>query len=84
MSLKDWFTAQVGKERKFLTLFSIGATLFFAGAGTMIFADTRLIPSLEQELVTLAGLIAAVVGISMSAISYIILTFLRLFSQPNQ
>lgn len=83
MSVKEWCLSQVGKERKFLTLFSIGASLFFAGAGLMIFADNRMTPSLDQELVTLAGLVASILGITAAAIGYITLTLLRLFSRPN-
>jgi len=81
--LQNWFETQEGRERHYLTRFSIGATLFFAGAGLMLFADGRITPSVTQELVALLGLMSAVFGALTSASAYIILTLLRLFREPN-
>jgi len=83
MPLKEWISSKQGKERRYLTRFSIGATLFFAGAGTMLFADNRISPSLTQEVVTLIGLAIATSGALMSLAAYIMLTLLRLFSDTR-
>jgi len=79
MSLKHWIHARKGKERRYLTIFSIGATLFFAGAGAMLVADNRIAPSLLQEVITLIGLLSAGTGACFAAFAYIMLTLLRLF-----
>ena len=83
MPLKEWISSKQGKERRYLTRFSIGATLFFAGAGAMLFADNRISPSLAQEFVTLVGLAIATSGALMSLAAYIMLTLLRLFSDTR-
>ncbi len=83
MPLKEWISSKQGKERRYLTRFSIGATLFFAGAGAMLFADNRISPSLTQEVVTLVGLAIATSGAIMSLAAYIMLTLLRLFSDTR-
>ncbi|TPD54859.1 MAG: hypothetical protein C9355_06260 [Thalassolituus maritimus] len=83
MALKEWIIAKQGKERRYLTRFSIGATLFFAGAGAMLFADNRISPSLAQEVVTLIGLTTAASGALISLSAYIMLTLLRLFSDTR-
>ena len=79
MHFREWCKSQAGKERRFLTLFSTGASLFFAGSGLMIYADTGITPSIEQELVTLTGLITGIIGGGLASIGYIILTLIRLF-----
>lgn len=79
MTIRTWIEQQQGKERRYLTWFSIGATLFFAGTGIMLFADQRLIPSLTQELVVLAGLCLAIAGALTAACGYLMLTLLRVF-----
>ncbi|MAE34005.1 MAG: hypothetical protein CMH97_01915 [Oceanospirillaceae bacterium] len=83
MPLKEWISSKQGKERRYLTRFSIGATLFFAGSGAMLFADNRISPSLTQEVVTLVGLAIATSGAIMSLAAYIMLTLLRLFSDTR-
>ncbi|MAQ99117.1 MAG: hypothetical protein CMI00_01095 [Oceanospirillaceae bacterium] len=82
MSLKTWCEAQIGKEKRFLTWFSVGATLFFAGAGVMLLAEYRIVPSLGQELVALAGVILAGLGVLLALYGYIMLMLLRLFGPP--
>ena len=77
--LTRWIEARQGRERHYLTRFSIGATLFFAGVGLMLFAEQRIPPSLMQEVLTLVGLLLAGAGASLAASAYIILTLLRLF-----
>lgn len=77
--LMRWIEARQGRERHYLTRFSIGATLFFAGVGIMLFADQRISPSLMQEVLTLIGLLLAGAGAVLAAFAYITLTLLRLF-----
>ncbi len=78
-ALKDWCAAQAGRERRFLTWFATGATLFFAGAGLMLLAEHRITPSLLQELVALAGLVLSAGGVLAAVYGYLMLMILRLF-----
>ena len=68
---------QADKQQENLRLFVIGAALFFAGTGLIIYADNAITPSLSQESVTLAGVIIAALGIATAAIGYIALSVLR-------
>lgn len=77
--LTRWIEVRQGRERHYLTRFSTGATLFFAGVGIMLFADQRISPSLMQEVLTLIGLLLAGAGAGLAAFAYITLTLLRLF-----
>lgn len=79
MSWRQWISAQAGNERRYLTFFSIGASLFFAGAGLILLANKRIAPSFEQETVALIGLLCAGTGAVLASIGYIMLTILRLF-----
>lgn len=83
MSIRSWGQAQVGKERRFLTWFSAGATLFFAGAALMLLAGHRIAPSLLQELVALVGVLLAALGGCAAAYGYLMLMIARLFGPPR-
>lgn len=83
MSWRQWISTQANKERRYLTFFSIGATLFFAGAGIILLANKRIMPSFEQEAVAMAGLLFAATGALLASIGYIMLTILRLFRDPT-
>lgn len=79
MSWRQWISTQAGNERRYLTLFSLGATLFFAGAGLILLANKRIAPSFEQEAVAMIGLLCAGAGVLIASFGYITLTILRLF-----
>jgi|ETN07SMinimDraft_1059922.scaffolds.fasta_scaffold103234_2 nitrate reductase gamma subunit len=83
MSWRQWVSTQAGNERRYLTFFSIGATLFFAGAGLILLANKRIAPSFEQEAVAMTGLLCAGAGALLASIGYIMLTILRLFRDPT-
>ena len=84
MSFRSWGQSQVGKERHFLTWFSAGATLFFAGAALMLLAGHRISPSLTQELVALTGVLVSGSGACVAAYGYFMLMVARLFAPPRE
>ena len=75
--VKSFLLKQADKQQENLRLFVIGAALFFAGTGLIIYADNAIAPSLSQESVTLAGVVVAALGIATAAIGYISLSVLR-------
>jgi len=82
MSLKQWFATQVLHERRYLTRFAIGATLFFAGAGGLLYAEHLIVPSVLQEVIALISLIICAAGGLAAASGYIMLLLIRLFRSP--
>lgn len=75
--IKAFLLKQADKQQENLRLFVIGAALFFAGTGLIIYADNAITPSLSQESVALAGTVVAALGIATAAIGYIALSVLR-------
>jgi uncharacterized membrane protein YraQ (UPF0718 family) len=66
-----------GTPFQHLVMFGIGCLLFFCGMGLLFFANARLLPSLNQELVALAALSIAATGALLAAFGYIALSLIR-------
>lgn len=77
-AIRHWLYKRASKDRENLRLFVLGAFAFFAGLGIVIFADRFLLPSLGQEVLTLAGLVVAGAGGLCAALGYIALSILRI------
>ncbi|WP_370314814.1 hypothetical protein [Thalassolituus sp.] len=82
MSLKTWINQRAMHERRYLTRFAIGATLFFGGAGGMLYAEHLILPSLQQEIVALIALLISGAGALAAASGYIMLLLIRIFRAP--
>ncbi|MCY0964879.1 hypothetical protein [Parathalassolituus penaei] len=67
-----------GTPRQHMAIFTSGTLLFFIGMGILYFANSRLTPSLGQELVALLALAIAGMGALLAAIGYIALSLLRI------
>lgn len=66
-----------GTPRQHMAIFISGAMIFFVGMALLYFANSRLQPSLGQELVALLALAIAGMGALLAAIGYIALSLLR-------
>jgi hypothetical protein len=73
-----WLQKRAEQDRENLRLFVFGAAAFFAGLGIILMAQKYLLPSLAQEIVSLAGLILAAMGALSAALGYIALSILRI------
>lgn len=82
MSFRKWLQPRLAQDRRYLTRFAAGATLFFGGAGLMLFAEHQISPSIGQELVALAGLLICAGGALTAASGYIMLLLIRIFRNP--
>lgn len=60
-----------------LKLYGIGAGLFFIGLGAIIYADRVLQPSVQQEVVTLTGLVLGGLGFSIAMGGQVLLILSR-------
>lgn len=78
LSFRRWLRQRASKDRENLRLFVLGATAFFVGLGIVVFADRLLLPSLTQEILSLAGLALAVAGGISATLGYLALSILRL------
>ncbi|QQD23229.1 hypothetical protein GJQ55_01515 [Venatoribacter cucullus] len=78
--LRQWLLQRAEKERENLRLFVLGAAIFFAGMGLIVLAQKWFLPSLQQELVSLLGLVLAVGGGVCAALGYIALSVLRILT----
>lgn len=66
-----------GSPIQHLSFFVGGAVLFFCGIAALYMANSRLQPSLDQELVALGGLLVAGIGALLAAFGYIGLSLIR-------
>jgi uncharacterized protein YjeT (DUF2065 family) len=57
LTMKKWLTTLIDNPRKTLRLFALGAVLFVVGVGCIQWANYQIAPSLQQEIVALAGLL---------------------------
>lgn len=78
--LRQWLQLRAQKERENLRLFVLGAAIFFAGMGLIVLAQKWFLPSLQQELVSLLGLVLAVGGGVCATLGYIALSVLRILT----
>ncbi|WP_221797671.1 hypothetical protein [Oceanobacter mangrovi] len=78
-----WLQQRSLKDRQNLGLFVVGAVIFFCGGGLIYVANLRMEPSIQQELVVLAGLVIGATGAIIAALGYIALSVLRLI-RPRQ
>lgn len=78
--VRQWLVERAGKDRENLRLFVTGAALFFAGMGLIVMAQKWLLPSLQQELVSLLGLALAIAGGVCATLGYIALSVLRIMT----
>lgn len=74
----SWLKQRSQDDRGNLRLFVIGAALFFAGLGIVLYADQRLLASVGQEILAAAGIVLAGVGAIMALLGYLALSFLRI------
>lgn len=65
--------------RQNLSILLIGMGLFMLGFILLVVAEFLLQSSLTQEVIALAGLIAAIIGAAVAAFGYISLSILRIF-----
>lgn len=70
--------ALLDDPRRLFRVFCLGAILCCAGVGTVLWADASLPPSLRQELVTAAAVIAIVAGLAIALTAHIALLIHRL------
>ncbi len=54
--------------------------LFFIGFAIIIWSDQNLSPTLQQELITLIGLLLVILGATIAAYSYLLLSLVRILS----
>lgn len=77
-ALLRWLQHRAELDRNNLQLFVLGASAFFAGLGIILLAQKYLLPSVAQEIISLAGLILAATGALFAALGYIALSILRI------
>jgi ABC-type dipeptide/oligopeptide/nickel transport system permease subunit len=60
--------------------------LFALGTGLILFVEARMLPSLQQELIALFGLIMAGAGLLWALLGYLGISILRILTYllPNQ
>lgn len=80
---KGWLIKRADDHRGNLQLLIIGAGIFFAGAGIIVWANHVLPSSLEQELIALAGMLLILGGGGTALIGYLGLSILRLIKFFN-
>ncbi len=78
--LRQWLVQRAEKERENLRLFVVGAGVFFAGMGLIVLAQKWFLPSVQQEVLSLIGLVLAVGGGVCAALGYIALSVLRIMT----
>ncbi|MDY6891725.1 MAG: hypothetical protein SVU24_09045 [Pseudomonadota bacterium] len=77
--IRQWLRQQAQNPRRNLNLLLCGAGLFFTGVGAISFAQHRLPPGLEAELLALFGLILAAAGSILALMGYLGLSVLRIW-----
>lgn len=77
--LFTWLCKRGENQRRNLTLLLTGAGLLFSGGAIIIWADSYLPSSVEQELIALFGTLLAIAGIATALFGYLGLSLLRLF-----
>ncbi len=85
MSGLNAFKELLDQPRQVLKVYGVGAVLFFLGIGFIIYADRAFPPSLQQEIVALAGTATAGLGFftAMAAQLLLILSRLKNMGQKN-
>ena len=75
---KDWIIEQSEKTGDNFALLVKGSYLFALGMMVMVWTDKLAQPSLQSELITLAGLLVVIFGIIISLRGYLALSIFRI------
>ncbi len=82
--LHQWLLQRADQHTRNLAIFSVGAVVFFAGIGIILYGENRLTPSLGQEVIVLIGFLLATLGGLAAIIGYLSLSLLRFFRFVNR
>ncbi|MCF7981596.1 MAG: hypothetical protein K9K86_06395 [Pseudomonadales bacterium] len=73
-----WLHRRGENQKQNFLLLIIGAGTFFFGAGIIIWADNSIAPSVEQEIIALAGTLLSLTGVLTALLGYLGLSLFRL------
>lgn len=82
--LHQWLLQRADQHSRNLAIFSVGAVVFFAGIGIILYGENRLTPSLGQEVIVLFGFVLATLGGLAAIVGYLSLSLLRFLRFINR